>query len=673
MKHRLAYLSFFFFFISINIFPQYLRKVIVEEATNASCGPCASQNPTFKKWINNHLDRVIPVIYHAWWPGSSDPMYTYNKDMNQKRINYYGISSVPMGRINGKVAPSSGSFYAGAVADTIALNNQLNNEALYSMIGIEITEFKIQNNGNGNIKISVTSIKPISDVYLRIVVCEEHHYYANAGTNGEKDFHWIARTMLPKPEGTLLTLNEKETKSFEFSFTIDTSFIDDLYAVAFIQDDKTKEILQGTWTKNYPSKLPKFALFVDQSSLVNVGKSGDNFEMEGYIINNTNNTATFNVSLSGIEKLPSDWKAIIENNQTKVVVNPNSIAPIKAKLTVGFTPIASDIRFNIQNPNEYYSELGPSLNIFHQNVPRLHILAGENQHSIQSIIENALGNNYMFNITETDFLKYSPKFQSLKTIVWNGSTNGEFTASSANIIIDALSKNMNILICGGRITSGMNSNGILSYFGISFIAYCREGFGQAPYPVTLAGVQGDPITGDFGNNIQGYLINYLLPLYKIVNTNTTTPILTFAKSKDSICAVKVQWTKNRAIILGMNPYVIYDENLRQTLISRSLQWLESSSSEVQFDFGLDKEMEIYPNPTNSYSYLKFSLEKPVVSAKIELVDLLGQFQKTIYSGSIASIGQQIFPIDTKDFASQILYLRVNLDGNVKILPITIMK
>lgn len=30
---------------------QFIRKVLVEEATNASCGPCAAQNPSFQAWI----------------------------------------------------------------------------------------------------------------------------------------------------------------------------------------------------------------------------------------------------------------------------------------------------------------------------------------------------------------------------------------------------------------------------------------------------------------------------------------------------------------------------------------------------------------------------------------------------------------------------------------------
>lgn len=670
MKRLSFFLAFFIVFGIFSLNSQFIRRVVVEEATNASCGPCASQNPTFQKWVKNHLDRVIPIVYHAWWPGSNDPMYRYDTIMNQIRIRYYGISGVPSGRLNGLIAPSSGSYYAGAVADTVALNNLLKTTPFYSMLSIEIKEFTYdQSNGNGKVKIDVSSLKPLSNVYLRVVICEEHHYYPNAGTNGEKDFHWLARRMLPNANGTLLNLNENETQSFEFSFNVDTSFTDDLYAVAFIQDDKTKEILQGNWTKNYPLKEPDYALFVFGTNLVDAGKTNDEFETEAIILNNTTKPTTFLLNLEGQENLPADWEATIENKISQTLVEPNSKFKFKAKLKVGTTPFASDIKIKIQTQDGKFSETSSNWKIYHSGIERLNILGGETNHSIQPILAEKLGKSYIFEITENDFINISSKFNSLKTIVWNGSTTGEFTANSANLILDAMNKNKNILICGGRITSGMVSNGILPYFGVSFIAYCREGFGQAPYAVKLAGVPNDPITGDFGNDIQGYLINYLLPLYKIVNTSTTSPIMTFAKSADSICAVKVQWTKNRAIILGMNPYIIYDENIRKTLLHRSLLWLEGELSDVTFDFGNEGEFTIGPNPTSSFTYLNFSLEKPVENCKIEIIDLYGRVIRTIHDGSILSIGQISIPINLIGLPEQTLFIKLNLNNIEKVFPI----
>ncbi len=649
---------------------QFVRKVLVEEGTNASCGPCASQNPTFQKWINNHLDRVIPVIYHAWWPGPNDPMYKYDTIMNQTRIKYYNISGVPSGRVNGKIAPPSGGYYAGAVADTVALNKQLSEEPFYSMLSIEIPDFTVnQNDGSGTVRINVTSLKPISNVYLRVAICEKHHYYANAGSNGEKDFYWIARGMLPNAVGTMISLNENQTKSYEFNFKVDPSFTDDLYAVAFIQNDVTKEILQANWTFDYPVKHPDYSLFIVTPNLASVGNTNDKFDLEAVIINNTANPTNFSITILTEENLPNDWELKYPEKTADITVEPNSKFNFGISLTIGTTPFAAMIKINIQTTNGNFSQTSSSWKVFHSGLSRLNILAGETQHSIQPLIKSKLPSGFMYEISENDFAVNSNKFTSLKTIVWNGSTTGDFTATSANIIYDAMSKNQNILICGGKITQGMLSNGVLPYFGITFIAYCREGYGQAPYPVTLAGVPGDPITGDFGNRVQGYLINYLLPLFKIVNPNTTTPIMTFAKSADSICAVKVQWNKSRAIILGMNPYVIYDEVLRKNLISRSLQWLEGEISEVIFNSDNDSEIKFFPNPTSSISYLMFYLKKPIEHAKIDLIDIDGRLIHNIFEGTIVSIGEISIPVPIVGLPSQTYFVRVKLDEVEKFIPV----
>ena len=83
-------------------FGQADRRVLVEEATNASCGPCASQNPAFDALLQANSDMVSVIKYHAWWPGI-DIMYDQNVDQNASRIYFYGINSVPRAEIDGQL------------------------------------------------------------------------------------------------------------------------------------------------------------------------------------------------------------------------------------------------------------------------------------------------------------------------------------------------------------------------------------------------------------------------------------------------------------------------------------------------------------------------------------------------------------------------------------------
>ena len=71
------------------------RIVLLEEATNASCAPCALNNPKLQEFFSTHFGGVVSVRYHAWWPGANDPMYLENTVDSRARIGYYGISGVP--------------------------------------------------------------------------------------------------------------------------------------------------------------------------------------------------------------------------------------------------------------------------------------------------------------------------------------------------------------------------------------------------------------------------------------------------------------------------------------------------------------------------------------------------------------------------------------------------
>ena len=99
---------------SLFVVGQSQRLVFVEEATNASCGPCASQNPAFDALLQANTDKVVALKYHWYFPGY-DPMYNHNQEENNSRVSYYGINGVPHALIDG--TSISGSSYLGAPAN----------------------------------------------------------------------------------------------------------------------------------------------------------------------------------------------------------------------------------------------------------------------------------------------------------------------------------------------------------------------------------------------------------------------------------------------------------------------------------------------------------------------------------------------------------------------------
>jgi hypothetical protein len=81
------------------------RKVVVEEFTNTSCGPCAAANPNFHAYLNTNIDKVIPIIFHTDWPGNNDPFNLYNAAMVTYRLRTiyasYNIQGVPHAIVSG--------------------------------------------------------------------------------------------------------------------------------------------------------------------------------------------------------------------------------------------------------------------------------------------------------------------------------------------------------------------------------------------------------------------------------------------------------------------------------------------------------------------------------------------------------------------------------------------
>jgi len=89
-------------------FGQSQRLTLLEEFTQASCGPCASQNPALNTLLNANTTKAISIKYQTSWPGV-DPMNAQTQTDVGPRVTYYTVSGVPNIRYDGNVltgAPS---------------------------------------------------------------------------------------------------------------------------------------------------------------------------------------------------------------------------------------------------------------------------------------------------------------------------------------------------------------------------------------------------------------------------------------------------------------------------------------------------------------------------------------------------------------------------------------
>lgn len=314
------------------------RWVLVEEFTNASCGPCAQQNPAFKTFLDNNKANVIPIVYRTSWPGR-DIMYSQNPGMYDTRVQYYGVTGVPNARTNGKVHPQTGNWYEGAPGDVTGMQSAVDSYASATS-PITITPNYTMTGKTMNVAVNVATTSAISNKKLRTAVVEGYHYYDNAGTNGEKKFYFLVRELLPNVEGESITISANGNQDFSYKYTPNPSFYSQFfYIVSFIQDDATKEVLQAGI-----SEMPNLN-GVENMKVLPVTVAVDANQKHGFIEGNSTITRKIKITNPNLKEVtfglspkftaPADWSASI--NKTEVTLAAGASEEIEASITAGAT------------------------------------------------------------------------------------------------------------------------------------------------------------------------------------------------------------------------------------------------------------------------------------------------------------------------------------------------
>lgn len=259
-----TYLIFSLLFtVSLLSYGQSQRFVLFEEFTQASCPPCASQNPAFNALLSANPTKCTSIKYQTSWPGY-DPMNLHNPADVANRVSYYNVSGVPDVLMDGNAYHGSPS----GVNQT-----KINTEyAVPSPFELSIN----QRLSPGNDTIYVTMLgratAPVSgSLVAHCAVIEKHiHFNTPPGSNGEKDFYNVMKKMLPAASGTSLA-NSYETGDYfvlQFAWKLANVYsISELSVVGFIQNSQTKTVHQAANTSDTPISGP----FQNDLTIMNPG------------------------------------------------------------------------------------------------------------------------------------------------------------------------------------------------------------------------------------------------------------------------------------------------------------------------------------------------------------------------------------------------------------------
>ena len=228
------------FLVSQTVFSQtFVRKVLFEEATNASCGPCAANNPYLKAYIDGKGDSIIAIKYHSHIPGY-DPMYLHNPTQSAERYTtYYGMNAMPWLNADG------------IVNDVLPFTLANLDNAFYGRLGVPaplLVTVTDQRVAVDSIKTNIVVYKPTGlpsgNYKLRVMAIEKKVLYVSPpGSNGETSFEHVFRAAYPNTSGTTVTTTAG-TQNFSFTYKINSEWKDtSVYTVAFVQNDNNKEVM----------------------------------------------------------------------------------------------------------------------------------------------------------------------------------------------------------------------------------------------------------------------------------------------------------------------------------------------------------------------------------------------------------------------------------------------
>jgi hypothetical protein len=327
-KHLLVILVILFSGYSLQLMAQAKKFVLIEHFTQASCGPCAQQNPYLQAVLDATRGTTHHIAYHTSWPGV-DPMNAYNPTEVAARVSYYGVNAVPDCFVLGNL------YHGGPAGITTDIINDATVEA--APVRVKVSETSNGVSRTVTVKIFSFDTLPAATYKLRVAVVEKLVQYSTPpGSNGEKNFPDVFRKMLPNTGGDTYTpAAVGDSVTFTYNYTLDLANWDttQIYTIAFIQKESNKEIINSG-----SSIAPGWELFGTDPCFAR-GTPGDVKTFHYKLVNLKSTVGNFRIKLN--PNMPDGWSGDFELNSNTysdsvdVQIPANSTLDLALNITVG--------------------------------------------------------------------------------------------------------------------------------------------------------------------------------------------------------------------------------------------------------------------------------------------------------------------------------------------------
>lgn len=352
-------------------FAQTTKTPLVEHFTQASCGPCASQNPQLQTTLTNFGEaNYVRVAHQTSWPGF-DPMNEAFPAGPEDRRNYYGVSGVPNVSLNGGPVD---------LPNTVVTSSSLQQAAQESTPYEIVVTQTWQNPSTVDVNIDITNVtgSAVSDadkVYITMTEDEIDYNGVAPGSNGETVFHNVMRQMYDdqgNPDATtgsaLPTIAANSTHNISFTISSLPNYIADKEQIVFavyIQNNATKEIFQAG--KSTITQIPGIILVEAASaSTAGTGYCDYSYTPGVEFTNNDSQTDVTSIvaeySINGGAPVQETWTGTLTGGNSTTIMFPatslasgTSVVSYEIVSVNGGQPWSSPQDITI--PDEEYSKL----------------------------------------------------------------------------------------------------------------------------------------------------------------------------------------------------------------------------------------------------------------------------------------------------------------------------
>ena len=641
---------------------QVPKKILMEYATNASCGPCATYNPGNYDHLKANYDITVAVWYHAWWPGPNDPMFVSNEDENRARIQYYGINGVPDYVLNGveKGWQQDVPLYEEFASDHATFMN------LMSPIELEVNHEVIGDSLKVTVDLGVVDEITYSDLVLHTAITEQMRIYPSPpGSNGEIDFPHVFLKFAAGSNGeSLPEFNVGDSVKYEYTMEIDEEWnLDVLTMVAWVQSTSTKHVLQSA------SNLVFFQMVSSAPGIDFIEKGASS--LKTYTIENIMEEPLSLRIKSNLVENSENWAYTFSYDGTTFDSVDVTIEP---KQSIEFS-------LNLQTNSE--------TGVFEIDIIADNLAENSNFKSRYNyyaavtsgdllIVDDDNGNDYednytrYFNGIEYDYTKLSQEallkikddysISNFNYVFWNlGIESPSLTAQDAVMLTDYLKDGGYLFIAGQDLGYDIHEVTKLSSPRFLYSIYLDALFLEnTDTSTSIIGVPEHPMFADV--NIQLNDIYPLSPDAIQSKRGNSIPVLQYADSENAAMLLNIK-DEGKTAYLAVGLEQISSTENQDLILSKVMEWfntpvdVKSDSEILPTRYSLDQN---YPNPFNPSTSIAFSIiEKSQVQIKV--FDVLGREVSTLVSETMAP-GKYSVDFNADNLNSGVYFYTIKTDN-----------